>query len=186
MGAQHALLIIDMFNPLSFPGAERLAPNALAIAEPISSMARQLHQAGGHIFFVNDDVAKGGTTAAALQRAMEEHGGTSSAIARRLDTSLPSEVILKPQHSGFFQTRLDARLRALDLRSVFLVGVAADLCVMATAIDASMRGFEVQVVSNLVASETQGRLRRGLLLLKTSFRIQVAAWNGARPCAARA
>lgn len=176
--SKDALLIIDMFNRLSFPGADRLAPNAVNIASPIASMARQFSQAGGSVFYVNDDVARGKADLEALRQAMVDQGGIPAEIALRMDVAIPAQVILKPQHSAFYQTDLDDRLKISGAKRLTIVGVAADLCVLASAVDGCMRNYEVHIVSNLVAAETTGRLRRALVLLRRSFNIKVVPWEG--------
>lgn len=171
-----ALLIIDMFNRFDFPGAERLEPYALAIAEPLSLLAGEIVAGGGRVFYVNDDVAKGAREISQIKASMIERGGVSAAIARRLYTGDGAALLTKPQHSAFYETPLAERLRSSGVRELWIGGVAVDLCVLASAIDATMRGFTVRVPGNLVASETPERHASALLLLEQSFRIDVAPW----------
>lgn len=61
--------------------------------------------------------------------------------------------VLKPSHSGFFRTGLEVLLKRLGAHTLVLTGFAGDICVLFTANDAYMRGFEVIVPSDCVASE---------------------------------
>src|SRR4029450_12849531 len=47
--------------------------------------------------------------------------------------------VLKPKHSGFFDTTLDTLLGALKIRRVIVTGIAGNICVLFTANDAYMR-----------------------------------------------
>jgi nicotinamidase-related amidase len=58
----------------------------------------------------------------------------------------------KFNYSAFYESNLDARLRACEIRRVYLVGINTDYCVFATALDAFYRGYEVKIVSDAVSS----------------------------------
>ena len=49
-------------------------------------------------------------------------------------------------YSAFDGTDFEARLRARDVDSLVVAGLATDYCVRATALDARERGFPVKVV----------------------------------------
>jgi nicotinamidase-related amidase/alkylated DNA repair dioxygenase AlkB len=70
--------------------------------------------------------------------------------------------IVKDYYSAFSGTELEARLRARGVQRVLVCGVAADVCVRATAADAFFLGFEVVAVSDCVGATGGGRLREGL------------------------
>ena len=63
--------------------------------------------------------------------------------------------ILKPKHSAFFQTPLSQLLEQRKVRKLVIAGVATEACVMAMALDAHMREFQVSVPSNLTASASR-------------------------------
>lgn len=173
-----ALLVIDMFNRLDFPGAECLAPRAVAIAEPLAALVSQVAGEGGAVFYANDDLGPVSAGLPALKQAMRERGGASAAIAGHLPIPAGAELVNKPQHSAFFETSLGQRLRALAPDEVWVAGVAADLCVLASAVDASMRGFAVRVPADVVASESEEKRAAALLLLRHSFKLDTRPWRG--------
>lgn len=173
-----ALLIVDMFNRLDFPGADRLAPGAVAIAGPLGVLTSEVAAEGGAVFYANDDLGPASASLPALRAAMLGQGGAPAAIAERLPITDGAELVIKPQHSAFFQTPLGQRLRSLAPDEVWVAGIAADLCVLASAIDASMRGFTVRVPENVIASETDEKLAGALRLLRQSFKIDTAPWPG--------
>jgi nicotinamidase-related amidase len=57
-------------------------------------------------------------------------------------------------------------LRKLDTRSVALVGIAGDDCVLRTALDAQMRDYPLWVPADGIASQSAARNERALHLLR--------------------
>ena len=53
-------------------------------------------------------------------------------------------------YSAFESTGLADQLRALDIQSVAVSGVATEFCVRATALDATKSGFKVAVLTDLI------------------------------------
>ena len=58
----------------------------------------------------------------------------------------------KTRYSAFAGTDLDLRLRARGIRELHLVGVATDICVLHTAVDAYNLGYRIVVHRDGVAS----------------------------------
>ena len=63
--------------------------------------------------------------------------------------------VLKPKHSGFFQTPLESLLAQLRVQTLVVAGFATDICVLATAMDAAMRDFHLVVPQDATAAETE-------------------------------
>ena len=61
-------------------------------------------------------------------------------------------IVHKRKHSAFFETDLDARLRAKGVLDVYLTGLQTQICIMTTAADASFRGYHPVAVSDCVVS----------------------------------
>ena len=62
--------------------------------------------------------------------------------------------MLKPKHSGFFDTTLDTLLESLRVRRVILTGIAGNICVLFTANDAYMRELKVFAPADCIVSNT--------------------------------
>ncbi len=67
----------------------------------------------------------------------------------------PGEVIPKKRYSGFFNTNLDGRLRALKPEKLIIVGVLTDICILHTVADARNRDYAVEVPVDCVASSDE-------------------------------
>ena len=65
-------------------------------------------------------------------------------------------VLDKNTSSAFHTTPVDLYLRNLGIDTLILTGVAADQCVLATAIDAADRGFHVILATDAVANLDPG------------------------------
>jgi nicotinamidase-related amidase len=156
------LLILDMISEWQFPDADKLLPHALATASHVAALKARCRRAGVPVIYGNDNY---GAWRSDLRQVVESSlagGGAGARITTLVAPQDDDYFVLKPKHSAFFGTPLDLLLQHLSVRRLLLAGVASDQCVMATAMDARMRDYEVLVVSDCVASQTAGRNRRAL------------------------
>lgn len=79
-------------------------------------------------------------------------GDLGAEICEALAPRPGDHIVYKRRYSGFFGTDLDLLLRELKITKVRMVGVCTNICVLYTAADARMRGYEVQVDPRGVAS----------------------------------
>lgn len=146
-----ALLVIDMLNDfiedegaLVVPGAKRIVPRLAHILE-------EAREAGVPVIFVTDNHREDDLEF----RHWPPHAvaGTWGAEVIGELKPLPGEyVVPKRRYSAFFGTDLDNYLRELGVGKLYLTGVLTNICVYATALDASMRNYEVAVFRDGVAS----------------------------------
>ncbi|MEE3371173.1 MAG: isochorismatase family cysteine hydrolase [Planctomycetota bacterium] len=78
------------------------------------------------------------------------------AIDSRVAPQAGELVLDKNTSSAFHTTPIDLYLRNMGIETLVLTGVAADQCVLATAIDAADRGFHVILASDAVANLDPG------------------------------
>ena len=149
-----ALLLVDLVNPFDFDGAEALLDRAGPAVEAAADLARRAREAGAPVVYVNDNFARWTESFdGLLARCTGDDAPGRDVVAR----VLPAEGdyhVLKPMHSGFYQTPLTHLLGELGADRVVLAGVATDICVLATALDARMRGLDVVVPRDASAAET--------------------------------
>jgi nicotinamidase-related amidase len=62
--------------------------------------------------------------------------------------------VLKPKHSGFYDTTLDTLLGTLRIKRVILTGIAGNICVLFTANDAYMRELKILAPADCIVSNT--------------------------------
>ena len=167
-----AVLLIDVVNPFDFEGASDLLRHALPAARRIAALRKRARASGTPVVYVNDNF---GDWHSGLAELVERC--VASPLARDFIEPLRPEpedyYVLKPRHSGFLSTSLDPLLDRLGVRRVVLAGVAAHICVLFTAIDAYMRGFEVAVASDCVASERPRDCAHALALMGQVLKAEV-------------
>lgn len=152
-GAGTALLLIDVLNPLTFPGAERLRAHALPAAERIEALRARLTEAGVPVIYVNDNFGHWHLGLRELLDEMLAQRPPGLPLLQRLLPAPRDHFVLKPQLSGFYNTSLELLLGHLQVRRLILTGFAGDICVQCTAHDAHMRGYELTVPADCIASE---------------------------------
>ncbi len=149
-----ALLLIDVINDLSFDGSEPLIAQAEAMAGPLARLKRRASAAGVPTIYINDNF---GRWRSDFQRTVAHCTARSSPgrrVSSRLRPNARDYFVLKPKHSGFFDTSLDTLLEALKIRRLILTGIAGNICVLFTANDAHMREYRLFTPSDCTVSNT--------------------------------
>jgi nicotinamidase-related amidase len=166
-------------NPFDFVGAGNLLRHALPAGRRMAALRARARRSGTPIVYVNDNFGDWHCGLAELVerclRSEAAHG-----FLARLRPEREDYYVLKPRHSGFLSTSLDPLLERLGVGRVVLAGVAAHICVLFTAIDAYMRGFEVAVASDCVASERVRDCSHALDLMARVLKAQVAPGHAIR------
>lgn len=155
--AQDALLIVDVQNDF-LPGGALAVP---AGDEVIPVISRLMHLPFGVVIATQDWHPPGHISFATSGGPWPEHcvAGTEGAeLAGLLDTTAVSMILRKGRASeadsysafadnnGQNDTGLGAFLKAGGIRRVFITGLALDVCVAATALDALKQGFAAVVL----------------------------------------
>jgi len=169
-----ALVVIDVINRFDFPEAPGLLRQVRPVAPRIAALRRRFHAAGWPVIYANDNHGKWRSNFAQVVQACAREDAPGAWLAQALAPVAEDYFVLKPEQSAFFATPMEDLLRDMKLRHVVLTGIAGDGCVLATALDANMRGFGVRVPGDCCASPTAVRNRRALELLRDSLQISTA------------
>jgi len=157
-----ALLLIDVVNDLAFPGSEALIAQAEPMATRLAAFKRRATAAGVPAVYVNDNF---GQWRSDFRRTVSHCTAASSPgwrVSRRMRPTSRDYFVLKPKHSGFYDTTLETLLDDLKIRRVIVTGIAGNICVLFTANDAYMRDLHLVVPSDCVASNTEEENRNAL------------------------
>ena len=149
-----ALLLIDVINDLAFEGSSALVDAAGPMALRLTALKRRATAAGIPAIYINDNF---GQWRSDFRRTVAHCTARSSpghVVSRRLKPTARDYFVLKPKHSGFFDTTLDTLLEALHIRRIIIAGIAGNICVLFTANDAYMRGYRIFAPSDCVVSNT--------------------------------
>ncbi|MCL6584547.1 MAG: cysteine hydrolase [bacterium] len=147
-----ALLIIDMLNDFVNQGAPLEVPETRRVIPAIQEEIARARQEGYPVIYVCDshepndrEFKRFGWPAHAVR------GSLGAEVIDELKPSADDFVVEKTTYSGFYNTRLDDLLKTLGVDTLRLTGCVTHICIMFTASDAVLRGYEVEVVKNGVA-----------------------------------
>jgi nicotinamidase-related amidase len=169
-----ALLLIDVINDLSFEGAGPLVEAAEAMAPRLLALKRRAARARVPVVYVNDNFGQWRSDFRKTVRHCTSARSPGKRVSRLLRPGRDDYFVLKPKHSGFYDTTLGTLLEQLRIRRLILTGIAGNICVLFTADDAYMRGYGLVVPSDCVVSNTEAlnaaALEQMRLVLKAEVR----------------
>src|SRR5687768_4474525 len=149
-----ALLLIDVINDLAFDGSAALVAQAQAMAGPLARLKRRAAIAGVPAIYINDNFGQWRSDFRQTVAHCTARSSPGRRVSKRLRPTARDYFVLKPKHSGFFDTTLDTLLASLGVRRVILTGIAGNICVLFTANDAYMREFELFAPADCMVSNT--------------------------------
>lgn len=150
--AKTALLLIDFINDLAFDGGPRLLARALPAAERVLELKRLARAAGLPVIYVNDNFDHWRSNFREVVAYCARDGSPGRELVVMLRPEDDDYFVLKPLHSGFYGTTLEVLLQHLRVERLVLTGLATDVCVLFTANDAYMRGFDLKIPADCVAA----------------------------------
>jgi nicotinamidase-related amidase len=168
------LLVVDFINPLTFEGAELLAPAAVEAAKACVALRRRARAQGIQTIFANDNYGVWHSEFRDVWRACRQGNRAAATIAGWLKPRPEDFTVLKPRHSAFHATPLALLLSLLRCKRLIVTGLATDNCVLFTAMDAYLHGYALWVPEDCTAAETveakQGALAHMERVLKAEIR----------------
>ena len=150
------------------------AAQAESMAAPLARLERRATAAGVPTMYANDNF---GQWRSDFRRTVAHCTALSSPrhrVSRRLRPTARDYFVLKPKHSGFFDTTLGTLLEALRIRRVILTGMAGNICVLFTANDAYMRDYKIFAPADCLVSNTAADNDHAPYQLKTVLKGNVA------------
>jgi nicotinamidase-related amidase len=149
-----ALLLIDVINDLAFEGSETLVAQAEPMAVRLAALKRRAAAAGVPTIYINDNFGRWRSDFRKTVAHCVSRSSKGRRISQRLKPTQRDYFVLKPKHSGFYDTTLDTLLDALRIRRVILTGIAGNICVLFTANDAYMRDLRIFAPADCIVSNT--------------------------------
>ncbi len=171
--SRQVLLLVDVINPLRFPGARALLPAAAEAARRIAGLKARLAARKVAAIYANDNYGTWHSEFSDILSACRALPGQRGEIAQRLAPAPGDLVILKPQYSAFHSTPLLHLLRRMKAERLVIAGFAADICILLTAADARMSGYEVWVPRDCTAAESPRRTQEALRQLQKVFKCSI-------------
>jgi nicotinamidase-related amidase len=156
------LILIDVINHFEFPDGEKVLRQALPIASRLARLKKRAHAAGMSTIYVNDNFGQWRTDVSKLMDYCVRPEAIGRVFVEQIRPDKDDYFVLKPMHSGFYQTPLEVLLRYLDASTLVLAGLTTNSCIVCTAHDAKMREFELYVPSDCSASRTAKEHRQAV------------------------
>ena len=172
--ATTALILLDVITNFEFEDGDELLKRTLRIAPNLARLSERAREARVPVIYVNDNFGKWQEDF----KTMADHFMSPSAKGHKVVELLrphPKDYyVLKPHRSAFYSTTLELLLRDLKAKTLIITGVTTDICVLFTANDAYMRGFDLFIPSDCVAavkpSHTKSTLEFSERVLKADTR----------------
>jgi nicotinamidase-related amidase len=144
------LIIIDMLNTYDHEDADKLADSVEKVLTNIVKLRDDARSDDDTLLvYVNDNHD---AWDAGRQELVEQAlAGERPDLVEPLAPDWPVPFIPKGRHSVFYETALSHLLRIEDVERVVLTGQVTEQCILYSALDAYLRGFDVVVPRDAVA-----------------------------------
>jgi nicotinamidase-related amidase len=146
-----ALLIIDMLNDFVRKGAPLEVPKARGIIKNIKRVLEKARREGTPVIYCCDRHDPDDREFKIWGRHAVQ-GTTGAEIIEELRPLKGEYVVSKKTLSAFYGTRLERILKRLGIKHLVLTGLATNICILYTAVDAYMRGYTIEVPEGCVAA----------------------------------
>ena len=169
-----ALLVVDVINDLDFPEGPLLLRRALPMAQRLARLIAAARAADVPVVWVNDNFGRWRSDFRSLLRYCARPSSRGRPVVEIV--APPAErdyFVVKPKHSGFFDTSLELLLRHLGAETVVITGMATDVCVLFTANDAYMRDLRIVVPRDCVASSNARGHAQALALMRSALKADI-------------
>ena len=143
--AEHsALVIADMIHDFVDPDGKLYVPGIEYIVPYLKGLIDEAHGLGVPVIYVSDAHDPGD----AEFRQWGERAVSGSRGSRVVDEIAPSEgdyVLQKKRYSVFYRTGIEDLLAKLGVDHLVITGTVTNICVLVSAIEGLMRGYQVTV-----------------------------------------
>jgi nicotinamidase-related amidase len=168
------LILIDVINHFEYPDGKDLYERALPTAPKIAALKKRARDAKVPTVYVNDNF---GRWRSHFGELIEHCLGPETPGHKYVEQLRPDNedyFVLKPKHSGFYQTPLDVVLKHLGAKRLILTGLTTNSCILFTAHDAYMRDLELCVPCDCVAASTSSAHDYSLRHLSTVVKADIS------------
>ncbi|HLQ73233.1 MAG TPA: isochorismatase family cysteine hydrolase [Bacillota bacterium] len=155
-----AVLVVDMLNDFILEGAPIESPGAREIIPTIVDFLDFSRSKDIPVILVQEIHRKEKVDfGRELDREEPEHcleGTKGVEIHKDLTPKKEDFVVQKRRYSSFHATDLEILLKGLGVDTVIIAGIATNVCVHATALDAQQRDYNVIVLEDGTAATEEG------------------------------
>ena len=148
-----AVLVVDMQKDFCYEDGALFVGDAVRRIIPnIKALLEDARRKGLPLIFTQDWHSPEDGEFAVWGRHCVEYTRGAELIDELAEVEERAFVVRKTKYTAFFETELEAHLREKGIKKLIIVGVATNICVLHTAIDASLRGFKIIIPEDCVAA----------------------------------
>jgi nicotinamidase-related amidase len=171
-GTKKALLVIDLLNDFVNEDGPLAIPGIIKIIGPIKEQIEKARKEVYPIIYLCDCHEEDDSEF----KLFPPHAKKGTSGANVIDELRPEGtdiLVRKNSFSGFYGTVLDETLKKLSIGKMIIAGTVTNTSVQYTAVDAVMRGYEVEIIEKAVIGLDQKDHRLALEHMKNIFGINI-------------
>ena len=157
-----ALVLLDVITDFEFDNGDELLKRTLVMARRLARLAERCRKAGLPVIYVNDNFGKWQEDFKTMSYHFMRPAAKGHKVVELLQPTSEDYYVLKPHRSAFYSTTLELLLRDLKAKKLIITGITTDICVLFTANDAYMRGFELHIPADCVAAVKPAHTKQAL------------------------
>jgi nicotinamidase-related amidase len=167
-----ALIVIDMLNTYDHEDAEPLVASVRErLPQIVELRDRAAEREDTLLVYVNDNHD---AWHAGRQELVESAlNGEQPELVKPIAPDHPVPFIAKGRHSIFYETALNHLLRIEEVERVVLVGQVTEQCILYSALDAYLRGFEIAVPPDAVAHIDEDLATAALKMMESNMHAEL-------------
>jgi nicotinamidase-related amidase len=146
------LILLDVITNFEFEDGDALLKRTLPMARNLARLKLRAKKAAVPVIYVNDNFGSWQEDFKTMSEQFVRADAKGRKVVELLKPESDDYYVLKPHRSAFYSTTLELLLRDLKIKTLLLTGITTDICVLFTANDAYMRGFELYVPADCVTT----------------------------------
>ena len=161
-----ALLLIDLITDFEFHDGDKLLDATLPAAKRIAELRAKARDEGIPVVYVNDNWGQWKEDFKTIVKHFTKPSAKGRQVVSLIKPGADDYYILKPHRSAFYSTSLMLLLESLKVKNLIITGVTTDICVIFSANDAYMRGFNLFVPRDCVAAVEPAHTKTAMALIE--------------------
>jgi Amidases related to nicotinamidase len=174
MKHKKALLIIDMLNDFVREGAPLEVPSTRKIVPNIKKEIKKARSEGNPIIYICDTHHEQDREFMKMDWPVHAiKGTTGSEVIEDLGPKEEDIFIEKATYSAFYNTNLDKILTEREINTLRITGTVTHICILFTAAEGGIRGYDVEVPSSCVAGLDENDEKFAFRLMQNEFGVKL-------------
>ncbi len=146
-----AVLVVDMLNDFTLDDAPLKVEENSQIIPNIKMLIERKRKENTPIIYVCDAHSENDVEFNIWPRHCVK-GSKGAEVVDELKPEKGDFIVEKTTYDGFYNTVLDELLNGLGVDSLIITGCVSNICILHTTSSAVLRGYEVEIPKNCIAS----------------------------------